>query len=291
MESRDRGRPAPEGFDERDVSYLRDIQYATTANLDARVALHEQFSSAEREWFVWLVDQVPWSGVADVLEVGCGTGLLWTRVPRSIGEGLSVTLTDLSETMVRTAVTRATTSVAVVDGFIVDASDLPFDDASFNLVIANHMLYHVLDPRHVLGEIARVLRPGGTVVAATNGPRHLRELYEINEVVFGGSARRQMVETFGSVSGNELLLEHFENVHWRAHDDRLLCNDPVAVIEYLTSAPPGMDAAPEKLADLRAEVVRRMTSSGGVLTVSKESGVFIANTASTSSSAGSSGAD
>src|ERR1035437_204916 len=106
MEPDERLLTVPDGFFKPEVSYLRDIQYATTVNLDARVALHAKYSTAEQKWFDWLVDQVDWSNSHQVLEVGCGTGLFWTHVPPSVGNHLALTLTDLSKTMVDTALTR-----------------------------------------------------------------------------------------------------------------------------------------------------------------------------------------
>ena len=56
---------------------------------------------------------------------------------------------------------------------------LPFAEESFDLVIANHMLYHVEERQRGLAEIRRVLRDGGALFAATNGVDHLRELKEL----------------------------------------------------------------------------------------------------------------
>ncbi len=61
----------------------------------------------------------------------------------------------------------------------IDAQAIPFADASFDMVIANHMLYHVPDRPQALAEIRRVLRPGGRLYAATGGANHLREIGEL----------------------------------------------------------------------------------------------------------------
>jgi SAM-dependent methyltransferase len=85
-------------------------------------------------------------------------------------------LTDFSPGMVEAARTvlgdRAEYAVA-------DVQELPFPDASFDAVIANHMLFHVEDRPRALAETARVLRPGGTFRATTIGLDHLRELREL----------------------------------------------------------------------------------------------------------------
>src|SRR5919108_178157 len=100
-----------------------------------------------------------------------------------------------------------------------DAQALPFDPDEFDVVVANHMLYHVPDPALAVAELARVLRPGGTLLAATNGHRHLRELGEIRRAVFGGTdSLLDAARAFGIESGEPLLRECFGAVEWRGLD-------------------------------------------------------------------------
>jgi SAM-dependent methyltransferase len=150
-------------------------QYATTtSNLTARIALHAHGTNPQ-DWFSWLDERLPLTG--DVLEVGAGTGKLWTHVDH-IGRGLRLTLTDFSPAMCE--------QLRVVPGAQVqqcDATDLPFPEASFDTVIANHMLYHLDDPTAALREFARILRPGGRLAIATNGHDHLDELNVIGPAI------------------------------------------------------------------------------------------------------------
>jgi len=261
----------------RKIAYLRDTQYATTANLDARVALHVKYTEATQSWFDWLVDQIEWDRFHDVLEVGCGTGLLWTFVPSSATPDHDITLIDLSQTMVDTAAARATSHGHAVRAFTADVHALPFEDHSFDLVIANHMLYHSPAPAIAIKEIARVLRSGGTLVAATNGPKHLAELRDIEVAVFGPADERSgNVKIFGSLSGLPLLQQQFDDVEWRGHEDRLLCTDPDNVLAYLTSMKPGSEASESQLADICSAIRHRIALGDGVFEVSKESGAFMA---------------
>jgi len=59
---------------------------------------------------------------------------------------------------------------------VTDARSIPLADASVDVVLANHMLYHGPNRPGAFAEIRRVLRPGGLVRAATIGTNHLREL-------------------------------------------------------------------------------------------------------------------
>jgi ubiquinone/menaquinone biosynthesis C-methylase UbiE len=88
-----------------------------------------------------------------------------------------------------------------------DVQALPFGDAEFDVVVANFMLYHVPDVHRALAELARVLRSGGSLVAATNGVRQLAEMWELAGRDLSGRNRLFMRET-----GAAMLEPHFERV-------------------------------------------------------------------------------
>lgn len=133
-----------------------------------------------------------------ILEVGCGTGAFAERLaaenPRA-----RVVATDQSERFVELAAARG------VSAQVADIQGLPFDDDQFDVVTAMWMLYHVADLHRGLGEVIRVLRPGGLFVAATNGENHLAEL--LTEA--GGEP---LVTQFRSENGAEALGQHFDRV-------------------------------------------------------------------------------
>jgi ubiquinone/menaquinone biosynthesis C-methylase UbiE len=98
----------------------------------------------------------------DVLEYGCGQGGIAVRLA---DRAAHVTGIDISDVAVEQARGRASASgVAERATFTtMDAENLSFDDASFDLVCGNGILHH-LDVDRALGQIARVLRPGGLAV-------------------------------------------------------------------------------------------------------------------------------
>ena len=103
----------------------------------------------------------------DVLEVGCGTGLILERLQRVARRAVGV---DLSPGMLEHAKARG---LEVQEG---DATALPFDDASFDVTCSFKVLAHVPDLAKALAEMARVTRPGGAVVAELYNKRSIRAL-------------------------------------------------------------------------------------------------------------------
>jgi 2-polyprenyl-6-hydroxyphenyl methylase/3-demethylubiquinone-9 3-methyltransferase len=102
-----------------------------------------------------LVPPAPGAGAA-LLDVGCGGGLLAPRITgyRHVG-------VDLTESALAVAAEHGIEPVQA------DAAALPFDDASFDVVVAGEVLEHVTDLEGTVAEATRVLKPGGTFVCDT----------------------------------------------------------------------------------------------------------------------------
>ena len=256
-----------------DQTYLRDDQYRDGSKRSTRASLHDRFSTAAEPLWAFIASRAPFTPTGRVLDCGAGTGLLWQNhdAPRSI----DLTITDLSPGMVEAASATATSSgFERVTGRTADIQALPFADASFDLVFANHMLYHVPDPAQAVREVARVLAPGGTFVASTNGVGHMAPLDDILGPVFGETPN-QLYEVFGIDTGEALLREVFRGLVWHAYDNELHVTDPAAVVDYLRSFPPGETATVTQAAELTRLTSDLMTD--GVLRIRPRAGVFVAD--------------
>jgi ubiquinone/menaquinone biosynthesis C-methylase UbiE len=93
-----------------------------------------------------------------VLEVGAGSGVHLRSVRHRFGEYM---LTDFSTDMLSNVV--ASSQPGKVSVVAQDATALSFPDASFDRLIATHVLEHLYRPHEVLREWVRVLKPGGTL--------------------------------------------------------------------------------------------------------------------------------
>ena len=172
-------------------------EYASEERLAARNAAYRELVEgidADELTFELIAAAVP----ARMLEVGCGMGELSDRVGRDLG--VSVTAVDFSERMVELTRARG------VDVRLADVQALPFEDRSFDLLVANWVLYHLPDVDRGIGELARVLTPDGTLIAASVGEGNMEELWSM----LGDSPTRDL--SFGAANGAELLSRRFRNV-------------------------------------------------------------------------------
>ena len=230
-------------------------QYANTIdNLTTRIALHA-YSTNPQDWFSWLGVRLPLAG--DVLEVGAGTGRLWTHVDH-VARGLSLTLTDFSPAMCGQL--RGVPDATVQQ---CDATALPFPDASFDTVIANHMLYHLDDPEVALREFARVLRPGGQVAIATNGADHLDELNAIGPVIGRPDLTLLAAQNdFTAATGPTYLARYFTAVAVERYPCDLDIPATEPILSYLNSMTDD-PLTPEQSSAARPHVQATIDAEGG----------------------------
>jgi len=99
------------------------------------------------------------------LELGCGTGFFLLNLMQA-GVAMRGSVTDLSPGMVETALRNARNLGLDVDGRVADAERIPYDDATFDLVVGHAVLHHIPDVELALREVLRVLKPGGRFVFA-----------------------------------------------------------------------------------------------------------------------------
>lgn len=250
-------------------------QYRDGTNLDARVALHARFSTGGTHLHDWFLDQVDARGDARVLEVGCGTGALWQRVHARVPAGWRLTLTDFSHGMAASIAPLARAWGLNARLAQVDVQALPFAGASYDAAFANHMLYHVPDLPRGVAELARVLRPDGTLYAITNGLDHMHELIELAHAI-GLPSHRIWDLAFRLENGVEVLSRSFGRVERHDYADGLEVTEAEPLVAYVVSmnASAGLMTA-ERESHLR-EIVEARLRRDGVIRIRKSTGLFIA---------------
>ncbi len=151
-----------------------------------------------------------------VLDAGCGRAELAAMVAAP-----EVVCVDTSEAAVEAARARG------LEAHLADVRELPFEDGAFDVVMCNHMLYHVPDRARAIAELARVLRPGGRFVGMYSNRAHLRELW--NAIGFAWPT-----DDFDGENGTEQLAPYFGRVERRQAAGEVLwaaCEDLQAYLD------------------------------------------------------------
>lgn len=259
-----------------DQNYLKTDQYKDSSNLDARVILHQRFSTNSYGWFKWVFDRVlTLPENAKILELGCGPGYLWKENIERIPAGWTITLSDLSAGMLDAAWRNLVVTGRAFQFKEIDAQSIPFEDETFDAVIANHMLYHVPDRPKAIAEIKRVLKPGGTLIATTVGENHMKEMNEWLSRVSAGKASGMFALPFVLENGAEQLQRFFNPVTLERYKDNLEITDVEPIMAYIRSGFSASDLLEDELMVLKQEIETELEEKGRIL-ITKDSGLFAA---------------
>ncbi|WP_054026917.1 MerR family transcriptional regulator [Bacillus sp. FJAT-28004] len=251
-------------------------QYYDAARLQARIQLYDQFISNKTSWHRWFFEHLGSLPGLKVLELGCGDAALWRRNADLIPDTWSITLTDLSQGMLEEARMSLGGHSGRFKFLIADAQDVPFHDNEFDIVIANHMLYHVLDINRAISEMRRILKPGGHVYASTMSKSHLQEIEQLTQAFDPNiQVLDPVMERFQLDNGREMLQNSFTEIKQIRFEDYMLIDDEQPLLQYITSTP--MNARKvlvgEKLDQFKTYLQAKIAEKGS-LYITKDSGFF-----------------
>lgn len=252
-------------------------QYQTSNNLEIRPYLHSKYSTNKYGWMKWLFDNMNFNSGCKVLELGCGNGELWSNNLYRVGSDWDIVLTDFSEGMLETAKDKI--NDIRFKFFKVDAQKIPFEDNSFDIVIANHMLYHIPDREIAIKEIRRVLKSGGTFYASTLG---VKNMIEMSELVNNFDARIKYPMTseiisFNLENGTDELSKFFREVRRERYEDSFVITEAEPVINYVLSLKEIGNIAKVLVDDRIVEFKRyieEIIKEKGEIYITKDAGLF-----------------
>ena len=212
-------------------------QYRDDSNLAKRISIHEQYSENPKGFYHWLFEQYEFKANDNILELGCGNGMQWEKQMNNLPKDCSLTLSDLSKGMVE----KVQLLYGEYDGVNfaqIDAHQLPYQDQSFDCIIANHMLYHVEDIQKVLKEVCRVLKEDGVFYASTNNQYGLRHYINESLIFALGKKDKNFSEeiSFHSGNGEKILSKCFPEVNRVDYMDSLLIPKSEILIDWMKSS-------------------------------------------------------
>lgn len=250
-------------------------QYQNATNITSRINLHKLFAVNKQGWFPWLYENCAIQKGMRILEIGCGNGALWTENLTLLPKDVSVVLSDLSEGMLRDARRSIGQTDLRFSYQEIDCHYIPYADQSFDLIIANHVLFYCHDLSQVLTEVKRVLKPQGRFLCSTYGFKHMKE---INQLVHDFDSRialsaETLYEKFGLENGLSLLKPYFSQVQTLLFHDYLLVNQAEPLIEYILSCHGNQNQfILDRYKEFRVYVDKKVKSG---YHITKDAGIFV----------------
>ncbi len=250
-------------------------QYRNANNITARINLHSLYAQNKQGWFPWIFEQCEITNKMQILELGCGNGSLWAENLSLLPPDVDIMLTDISEGMLRDAKRSLNQKDSRFTYETLDCHRIPYKDNSFDLVIANHVLFYCDNLPKVFTEISRILKPNGRFVCSTYGSNHMKEISQLvndfdNRIVLSAE---KLYDRFGLDNGLSLLQPYFSHTQLKLYEDCLLVDRVEPIIEYILSCHGNQNQyILDHYKDFRLFAEKKMSSQ---LRITKEAGIFI----------------
>lgn len=249
-------------------------QYKNAKNLNDRISLHEKYSTNKQGWFNWLFNQIDFSKVNRLLELGCGNGKLWQENRIDL-RNREIFLSDISEGMVEEVRNKLGTDFNCI---VADAEKIPFKDEYFDSIIANHVLFYLNDLNLGLKEIDRVLKSDGILYCSTYGKNHMKEITEIVQNFDSriNLSNHGLYNIFGLENGESILKEYFFNIQRMDYKDSLEITESKPLIDYIMSCHGNQnEILGPRLNEFKEYIEELFLKKNGKIFVTKQAGLFI----------------
>jgi len=210
--------------------------------------------------------------------LGCGNGILWKSNLDRIPPEAHILLSDFSKGMLDDAQDMLKPSADRFHYQVLDAQEIPYEDNSFDIVIANLMLYHIPDRRKAIHEISRVLKPQGALYASTFGLNNMKELTELvaayNDKI--PNSLEPFALAFGLENGKKQLSASFKDVEMIKYEDSLEVTEVQPLVNYVLSFSQTRDMLKGDELGAFTDYIQNIIDKEGKIKITKNSGMFIA---------------
>lgn len=248
-------------------------QYKNAKNLNDRISLHEKYSTNKQGWFNWLFNQIDFSKVNRLLELGCGNGKLWQENRIDL-RNREIFLSDISEGMVEEVRNKLGSDFNCI---VADVEKIPFKDSYFDSIIANHVLFYLNDLNLGLKEIDRVLKSDGILYCSTYGKNHMKEITEIVQNFDSriSLSNHSLYDIFGLENGEDILSKYFSNIQRMDYQDSLAITESKPLIDYIMSCHGNQNEILGPRLNEFKEYIEELLENNGKIVVTKEAGLFV----------------
>jgi len=255
-------------------------QYRTTDPLRIRVETHARYSERQIDLDAECVRALGLVGSESLLDVGCGPGAF----PRYLrAHGHTGRLAGLDQSAAMIAAATETSAALEVEWFRGEANALPFPDGAFDVISARHMLYHVPEIPSALREFARVVGPGGTVFAVTNGQHGMPHIATLRNDMLAHLCLPippLSSATFSIENAPGILRAAYYEVEETILSNAFVFTEAEPIVRYVMTMMAVQQTAenPTLLAEihdwLTAETTHRLAAMGGIWRDPKDVGLY-----------------
>jgi ubiquinone/menaquinone biosynthesis C-methylase UbiE len=265
--------------------YLRD-QYGTTEKLDIRIEAHQRYSEQRDDFLDWILDRLDPHPGDSLIDVGCGRGSYHHYL---VARGVRLILAvDASPRMIDVAQQQANQSKYPVVAIEASAERLPVPEDSYNLGMANHVLFHVANIPAALRELRRVLKPGGRAIlstAAADSSARLEAIHRAAAERLGYQPASRVIDRF-NLDHIDMVRGVFPRVERFIREDAFVFPSTEATARYYASGMIEAIANPPADGSHRAQLLPRVTESveaviarEGIFRDPKSAGCFVVTNA------------
>lgn len=250
-------------------------QYKDDTKFKKRQNFHDQYSINKYGFRNWMFDHYQILDGYKILELGCGNGLMWDEKYKELPQNVELILSDFSEGMCK-IVQEKHKEHENVQIKQIDIQDIPYDDNTFDIVIANHMLYHVPDVNKAIEEVYRVLKKGGIFYASTLGTNGFQKYLNQKFKEFNSNMDYFNIEnwSFTLKNGKEVLSEKFDDVKMYKYEDSIELDDENVLLDWIFTSVVLQDLDKNQFKGL-AQHFAKDKDEKGILHIPKEIGCFV----------------
>jgi ubiquinone/menaquinone biosynthesis C-methylase UbiE len=264
----------------KEIEMLSETQYSSSKKYEARVYLSRKFKTNPKSKYEWIFDHFPKRENLNILELGCGTGLFWLANRNNIVKSWSIILSDYSEGMLETTRNSLSRLNYNFNYEIIDAESIQYPDNTFDIILANNMLYHIQNRGIAIKNIKRTLKDDGVFIASTMGKNDIYELHNhLYAFLESKNNRFRFKElAFSLGNGMEQLTKYFKNVVMEKYENQLMINEADAIVRYYLSFNGIYDnivILPEEYINDFRIYLQDILDKEDVITTTKDEGIFV----------------
>lgn len=250
-------------------------QYEDDSKFRKRQNFHEKYSTNKYGFKNWMFDKYKIFDGCKILELGCGNGIIWDEKYGVLPANIEIVLSDLSEGMCK-IVEEKHSQHKNVQVRQIDIQNIPYEDNTFDIVIANHMLYHVPDVSKAIAEVYRVLKKDGIFYASTLGTNGFQKWLNQAFKEFNSNMDYFNIESwsFTLKNGKDVLSKQFNDIKMYEYEDSIELNDENELVEWIFTSVTMQDLDKSQFKGLEKHFTK-YKDERGILHIPKQIGCFV----------------